>query len=1130
MNAERYQAIQQAFLRIRELSAEDQNRRLSELEDAAMACEVRALLKHDSDAENLLRHADRIASEPTETLLLDRDVDVGETRNEHSSQPSNTTSKKNDQTVDIGAYSLKEVLGQGGFGTVYRAVQHEPIRREVAIKLINPGMDSDAVLRRFEAERQTLASLNHPGIASVYDAGTTQNGEPYFVMELVPGVPIDAYCQQRELETVAIVSLVEQAAEAVHHAHLRGVLHRDIKPSNVLVFESDEGDARVKVIDFGISKALHRRPDSSNPVPSKNGTDRSLGSEVQQSDFQHAELTGHGQLLGTLEYMSPEQLVLESNELDTRTDVYSLGALLYRLLCGKPPIPREQLLSGGISSLHRKLTDAQVERPFHSERSDDLGWVTMKAIEKDREDRYATMHDFLQDMRHFQVGEAVTARPASLEYGLRILMRRHRGFVIAACLLLVTFVTGLIGTISGYRNAIVARDGAVEEYNRAESVNRKLEAALYRNRIEQAWKSLRNGDSIAAADYISKVSSPQQGIEWRFVTSKLRRDDQFVVEPGGPAARDLDWCPRTRRLLRVLDDGSLVVSTRAGKDVWNYRHPSGCISACWCDGEVFVGCHGGLIIRLADDGKELARSTWPPRGGVYDLECIPSDGATPAKIAACFGDSGVSLCDAKSLSVLHRWSTRSRLKSIAIDPSNKLLMGCGYDDRLHLLLRETSSPIEVVDKTGHDVEDGVESWSWLDQRSGVAIGRKTWRVIQVDSLLEGGNWANTMQKNPLPEESVGVAVHALGKDSAIAGTSDGRILECRTGDALQKQNQWRFRSAVRSMAVTDDGESFYVAMSDGSIRLIGRMSVPATSDAVYEPGTPFTSGTSVNGGQQIATLDANGILSIWNHDFSQRVEQIRAHETAGWEIVATENRLVTLGDDRRLICREFPSLHTVWEQQIGWGVRHALFVMNGRQLVSAPPAEWNADEGTLAIYDADGEVIGRLAGHGNWVLRIASNEKGDIIATAGEDREIIIWDLRRREILHRLISPKHSAAEHLAFDERDDGVTALFSGHRDGTVLRWNLNTGDLEQTISAFGSAISGLEVVNDRLVVTSSSSSKLKFFDRAEGKLVAEFQVFDRPVELLRVSRDGNRLWLGNPFSIQMHKFISTSTAEDH
>src|SRR6266446_3025476 len=240
----------------------------------------------------------------------------------------------------IGRYKLLQRIGEGGCGVVYMAEQAEPVRRRVALKIIKPGMDTHSVIARFEAERQALALMDHPNIAHVFDAGATENGRPYFVMELVRGIKITEYCDQHNLATAARLDLFVQVCHAVQHAHQKGIIHRDIKPSNVLVTRSDEGKALPMVIDFGIAKA----------TTGQRLTDKTV-------------FTAFEMLIGTPAYMSPEQAELTSTDVDTRTDIYSLGVLLYELLTGTTPFDTRELLKAGFDEVRRVIRDEEPVRP-----------------------------------------------------------------------------------------------------------------------------------------------------------------------------------------------------------------------------------------------------------------------------------------------------------------------------------------------------------------------------------------------------------------------------------------------------------------------------------------------------------------------------------------------------------------------------------------------------------------------------------------------------------------------------------------------------------------------------------------------------------------------------------------------
>src|SRR5881628_1818147 len=328
----------------------------------------------------------------------------------------------------IGHYKLLQQIGEGGCGVVFMAEQEAPIRRRVALKIIKPGMDTKSVIARFEAERQALALMDHPNIAKVFDAGATESGRPYFVMELVRGVKITEYCDQHSLTTVDRLGLFVQVCQAVQHAHQRGIIHRDIKPSNILVTQSLEGVATPMVIDFGVAKAT---------------TDQRLTDKTVFTAFE--------MLVGTPAYMSPEQAELSSVDVDTRTDIYSLGVLLYELLTSSTPFETAELLKAGLDEIRRVIREQEPLRPstrlskmaeadlttvaqqrrsepprlIHSIRGD-LDWIAMKAMEKDRTRRYETANGLALDIQRFLANEAISARPPSKLYKFQKTVQRNK--------------------------------------------------------------------------------------------------------------------------------------------------------------------------------------------------------------------------------------------------------------------------------------------------------------------------------------------------------------------------------------------------------------------------------------------------------------------------------------------------------------------------------------------------------------------------------------------------------------------------------------------------------------------------------------------------------------------------------
>ncbi len=370
-------------------------------------------------------------------------------------------------------YRILQRVGAGGMGEVYEAEQLEPIRRRVALKVIKRGMDTEAVVARFESERQALALMDHPCIARVYDAGATPDGRPYFVMEYVSGIPITEYCDQNRLRIHERLGLFVQVCEGVQHAHQKGIIHRDLKPTNVMV-TVHEGRPAPKIIDFGLAKATAHIL-----------TERTLYTEL-------------GQLVGTPEYMSPEQAEMSGLDVDTRTDIYSLGVLLYELLVGTLPFDSQTLRTGSFDDVRRRIREEEPQRPsarattlisaaakgarrptaqlgaLPKQLRGDLDWIVMKSMEKDRTRRYASASDLVADIRRHLSDEPVLAGPPSQSYRLKKFVRRHKVAVAAATAVALAVLLGMVGTTVGLLRAMRAERAAHEQAETAEQISHFL--------------------------------------------------------------------------------------------------------------------------------------------------------------------------------------------------------------------------------------------------------------------------------------------------------------------------------------------------------------------------------------------------------------------------------------------------------------------------------------------------------------------------------------------------------------------------------------------------------------------------------------------------------------------------------
>ncbi len=505
------------------------------------------------------------ASEPAEQFFNTSHPALIDPALANSPGDSGATTAPEHPDLKIGRYRLLQRMGEGGCGVVYMAEQEEPVRRRVALKIIRLGMDTESVIARFAAERQALALMDHPNIARVLDAGATDTGRPYFVMELVRGVKITEYCNSHQLDIPQRLDLFIQVCHAIQHAHQKGVIHRDIKPSNILV-TLHNGLPVPKVIDFGIAKATEGRL-TDNPV-----------------------FTAHGQFIGTPAYMSPEQADIHGLDVDTRSDIYSLGVLGYELLTDRTPFDSRQLVEAGLDELRRTLKEQEPPRPSNllgslkkeelaqiaalrqaepaqliSLLQGDLDWIVMKALEKDRSRRYETVNGLAMDVERFLNNEPVIARPPSRLYRLQKLVRRNRVVFISGAAVSAALIVGLSASTWFFFKERESRKEA--EQGRATEILLRQEAEA-RAKVAQAAMLVGENRLEEADRLISAIPAPESALggeavfrplgDWAAVQGRWHQAAQYftrLVQEDQMETWDVATLDSTRCAVALIEAG-----------------------------------------------------------------------------------------------------------------------------------------------------------------------------------------------------------------------------------------------------------------------------------------------------------------------------------------------------------------------------------------------------------------------------------------------------------------------------------------------------------------------------------------------------------------------------------------------
>ena len=1048
-------------------------------------------------------------------------------------------------TVVAGRYALVELLGEGGMGSVYRAEQTEPVKRAVAVKLIKSGMDSRAVLARFDAERQALALMDHPNIARVFDGGTTDRGQPFFVMELVRGVPLTDYCDSKRLSVGARLQLFVQVCQAVQHAHQKGVIHRDLKPGNVLVMEVD-GRPTPKVIDFGVAKATEQR----------------------LTDMSFADT---GVIVGTPEYMSPEQADPSSMDIDTRTDVYALGVILYELLTGSPPIDARQFKRGAVLEMLRMVREVEPPRPSTKLNTaenlpnvaanrgveparlakalrGELDWVVMKALEKDRTRRYESANAFAADVQRYLADEVVEARPPSAGYRLKKFVRRHKGQVLAASLVLLALLSGIVGTTWGL---IIARDETAEkEKARADeaarvkerdNANDELKYRLGVSDMVLAAAAYDKHDVVLAAERLEKVPPEQRGWEWRYLKQQTR-GGLFTLRGHSGHVLGIAFSPNGERIVT----GAWRVGNPPEVKLWDARTGSAVLvlndlpvpeDDRW-ESQVFS--LGGT--RLATTGRDNTSRVWDARTGKLQWELkhaspvarvwLSPDGSRVA--TACL-DGMVKVWNTETGKPQWEFKGKGKWTSAAFSPDGTRIF-IGFLEDQTAKLWDTQTGKSLLDLTGFNDNRGlafspdgkriasggnsVKVWDaekggspLLDLRGLMDVAGNTTFSPDGTRILIGGldgtakvldaKTGTTLFTLKTPQESApGVSWLSgwgEGEQSAAFSPDGTRIITVGGARGAHVAKVWDARTGVELLALaghTDlvfcaafspDGEHILTGSLDGTAKVWdARTGGPRLE--MGEPGRHMHSVAVSPDGLRIASGGGG-----WGQPAQATVWDARTGATL-LELKGVKGMVKSVAfsrDGARIVTGAsiFSPGHPPKGQAIVWDARTGAALLElKRPEVGGDIKKWGpaaADAGPPVLPRPVGVNI-KGSGPAEGVNSVAFSPDGDRIVTAGimgmgGGRELWVWDAHTGAVLFDLTKPGMPAPFPVGATPR--GGCVAFSS--DGTLF------------------VAGGLKVIR-------GGPTEATVWDAGSGKVLLELHGRNT-AQCVAFSRDGTRIVTG-------------------
>jgi len=1012
----------------------------------------------------------------------------------------------------LGRYKLLEKVGEGGCGVVYVAEQTVPVRRRVALKVIKLGMDTKQVVARFEAERQALAMMDHPNIAKVLDAGTTEQGRPFFVMELVRGIRITNYCDQNNLTTKERLDLFVKVCQAIQHAHQKGIIHRDIKPSNILVTLHD-GVPEPKVIDFGIAKATAGRL-----------TDQTLFTRFEQ-------------FIGTPAYMSPEQAEVGGLDIDTRSDIYSLGVVLYELLTGRTPFDSEALLRRGIEELILTLREVEPPRPstrlatvgadqltttakrrsadtselLHQIKGD-LDWIVMKSLEKDRMRRYETANGLAADLKRHLNNEPVVARPPSAAYRLQKAWRRNQVAFTAGALVAAALVVGIAVSSWQAVEASRARNAEKEQRLAAQTERDKAQAAertemqarlradhlLYvanMNLAQQAWEQNNVGRVRQLIE--DTATWPGRGFEW-FYWQRQTHLELKTLRGHSSDIWSVAYSPDGQWIVSGGDDGSAKVwEAASGRELLTLKGPRAAIYsvACSLDNRRIVTGSGDQTAKVweAASGRELLSLKGHNSG--INAVAFSLDGQ---RIISGSADYTAKVWEAASgRELLTLKGHRAQLWSVVYSPDGQRIV-TGSADRTTKVW-EAASGQELFTLTGHG--DRIRSVAYSPDGQRIATGSadetaKIWEAVSGREMFTLKGQRAQIYSVAFSPDSQRVVTGSDDQTAKVWETATGRELLTLKGHG----------AGITSVALSPDGQRIVTGSFDQTAKVW-----EATSSRELLTLNGHSAGINAVAcspeGQRIITGSRDQMAKVWETASGRELVTLKGHGAA-------INSVGLSPDGQRIITGSSDQTARVWEagsgrelftlQGRGGAINSAVFSPDGQRIVIG-----SFDPTAKVLDAASGLELFALQRHGGAILAVAFSPDGQRILTGSFDQTAKVWEATSGR---ELLTLKGHSAEISSVALSPDGQR-IVTGSFDQTAKVWEAASGRELLTLKGHGAGINAVAYSPDgQRIVTGSFDRTVKVWETASGKELLTLKGHGDAISSVAFSADGQRIVTGS------------------